>query len=144
MPSFLQHCRTPICADVLRPRALGLTLVGIGTAQLTAGAVGWGLPCFFHQWTGVPCPGCGLTRSVLALLRGHVWESVLLHPFGPVALLALAVCLGTSLMPDRWREVVFRWVGAVEQKTAPAFWGVVLLMLVWGLRVTGAVHLAPV
>ena len=27
-------------------------------------------PCFFYQATGIPCPGCGLTRSVLSLLHG--------------------------------------------------------------------------
>ena len=29
-------------------------------------------PCFFHQITGLPCPTCGGTRAVLALLSGDV------------------------------------------------------------------------
>ena len=38
--------------------------------------------------TGLPCPGCGMTRSVIYLLTGHVSESIHIHPMGIVV-----VCL---------------------------------------------------
>ena len=37
-------------------------------------------PCLFHKWTGYYCPGCGGTRAVKALLRGHIGQSFLYHP----------------------------------------------------------------
>lgn len=37
-------------------------------------------PCFFYQYTGLYCPGCGGTRAVLALLQGHVLQSLWYHP----------------------------------------------------------------
>ncbi len=37
-------------------------------------------PCPFHQVTGYYCPGCGGTRSVIALLRGHIIQSFIYHP----------------------------------------------------------------
>lgn len=32
--------------------------------------------------TGIPCPGCGLTRSVLFLLTGQVERAFVIHPLG--------------------------------------------------------------
>ena len=36
--------------------------------------------CVIYRFTGYLCPGCGGTRALMALLRGHVWESFLYHP----------------------------------------------------------------
>lgn len=38
-------------------------------------------PCLFHSLTGLSCPGCGCTRSVLALMRGDILESLRMNPF---------------------------------------------------------------
>ena len=29
-------------------------------------------PCIFHEKTSLLCPGCGMTRSILALLQGNI------------------------------------------------------------------------
>ena len=34
------------------------------------------LPCLFHQWTGLYCPGCGGQRAVHALLHGQVGQAL--------------------------------------------------------------------
>lgn len=39
---------------------------------------------------GVPCPGCGLGRSIAATLHGDLTAAFALHPLGPVAFLVLA------------------------------------------------------
>ncbi len=36
--------------------------------------------CSFQEHAGIPCPGCGIQRSILALLRGDFVESILLFP----------------------------------------------------------------
>lgn len=38
------------------------------------------LPCFFHEFTGLYCPGCGGTRAVELLLSGHLLASFYYHP----------------------------------------------------------------
>lgn len=37
-------------------------------------------PCVFHQLTGYYCPGCGGTRSVIALLQGKILVSAVDFP----------------------------------------------------------------
>ena len=55
-------------------------LVVAGLWLLTT-ILGRGL-CVFRELTGTPCPGCGLTRSVLFILRGRWEEAWRMHPFG--------------------------------------------------------------
>lgn len=38
--------------------------------------------CLFKRVTGVPCPSCGSTRSVLSILKGDFTEAILWNPFG--------------------------------------------------------------
>ena len=44
-----------------------------------------GLPsvCLFYHLTGLPCPGCGLTRSFVCLSHGQWAEALHWHPLGP-------------------------------------------------------------
>jgi hypothetical protein len=54
-----------------------------GLARIEPGALE-GSPelCLFYFATGIPCPGCGLTRSVFHLIRGELDASFRLHPMG--------------------------------------------------------------
>jgi hypothetical protein len=44
----------------------------------------WHLPsiCPFYQATGLPCPGCGLTRAFVCIAHGRFAESLHWHPLG--------------------------------------------------------------
>lgn len=48
------------------------------------------LPCMFAKVTHAPCPGCGSTRAVLALLHGDLHDVFRYNPFGP----AMAILMG--------------------------------------------------
>lgn len=51
-------------------------------------------PCFFKEHFGIDCPGCGLQRSFIELLKGHFIESVRLYPaLLPILFMFLFLCI---------------------------------------------------
>ena len=58
----------------------GLALAVVALAPLWSLLVSFARPCIFHSVTGIPCPTCGATRSVLALLDGRAIESLTFNP----------------------------------------------------------------
>jgi hypothetical protein len=53
--------------------------------------------CSFREMTGIECPGCGLQRSILALLRGDLAGSILQFP-ALLPLAAMFLFLGIHLV----------------------------------------------
>jgi hypothetical protein len=41
--------------------------------------------CPFKMLTGFPCPGCGITKSLVFLYEGNIFKSLYYHLFGPLA-----------------------------------------------------------
>lgn len=56
--------------------------------------------CLFHGLTGLPCPGCGITTSLLALASGDAQTSWAANPagFGVAALLVGQAMVATIVM----------------------------------------------
>ncbi|MFE0751575.1 DUF2752 domain-containing protein [Gordonia sp. NPDC058843] len=78
--------------------------------------------CPFAVMTGLPCPGCGLTRSWVAFMHGDVGSAFTFNVFGPVFLVlaAVTVVAATVTLVRRrggplagWRDLVLGPVGAV-------------------------------
>lgn len=63
---------------------IGLVLLALATAAWLYGKavsfLGFGFPCVFYELTGLQCPGCGLTRAVLALARGEFASATQYNP----------------------------------------------------------------
>jgi hypothetical protein len=38
------------------------------------------IPCFIKSHFGFDCPGCGMQRAVIALLKGDIIQSIHYHP----------------------------------------------------------------
>ena len=71
---------------------------------------GAGVPlCLFKALTGLPCPGCGLTRAFSSLLHGQFAKAYAFHPFVflfvPLAFLLAA----QGLLPQASRETLAQW-----------------------------------
>lgn len=74
----------------------------------------WGrLPvlCPFRLASGLPCPGCGLTRSFSALAHLDPGAAFAHHPFGPLLLVSMVVALvlkPTGERLDAWLTRLWR------------------------------------
>ena len=70
--------------------------VMVAAASLAVGALFWFNPaiagfyprCYFHELTGWYCPGCGTTRALHQLARGHVATAFRFNPLA-ISLLPL-------------------------------------------------------
>jgi hypothetical protein len=60
-----------------------------------------GLPCPLRTITGVPCPLCGMTTSVVASVHGNVADALAANPAGLA--LALAAVALIAFRPARLR-----------------------------------------
>lgn len=66
---------------------------------------GWG--CVIFRITGYPCPGCGMTRALLAVLRMDLTEAFALHPmFWSVPILYFCFLTDGRLFPQKWMNIL--------------------------------------
>jgi glucan phosphoethanolaminetransferase (alkaline phosphatase superfamily) len=77
-----------------------ITLHGAGI--VSADNVGNVLPffCPFKILTGIPCPGCGMTRAILSITKGDFREALNYNPFSFFLLFAVVV----SIIPGKYME----------------------------------------
>ena len=112
-------------------------LIAVGLSGLLIGAALWypaATPavnlCVFHQVTGLPCPGCGMGRSLCAFAKGDVARSIAWHPLGPVVglaalLAAMRAWLRLVLVRQRLYAIPRRVVSVL------AWIGLLVLLAVW-------------
>jgi len=97
--------------------------------------------CLFKEVTGIPCPSCGTTRSLIELMRGNVKEAFLINPFGLVMAFAiLAIPLWIAADTVRRSDSFYRSYGMMEQVLASNKWvsisAVMIVLLNWFWNIT--------
>jgi hypothetical protein len=105
-------------STLLRERKFGLILTG--AAGLHIGLLSLGLPswdCPFFKLTGIPCPGCGLSRACLLLLRGEVRASIKFHAFAPVFLVLISILIIGTLLPRSLTEPLINKAETLERQS---------------------------
>ncbi|MBI2346251.1 MAG: DUF2752 domain-containing protein [Deltaproteobacteria bacterium] len=123
----------------------GVMAVGIGIglmalAHLSPSMSGYGThqalglpPCLLTALTGITCPSCGLTTSVVHCLHGEWLAALKANTVGPFLLIGILTIGGANLYgivrPFAWGTVVATaWFHRVVVCAISA------LFLAWGLR----------
>lgn len=66
------------------------------------------IPCIYRYLFSIPCPGCGMTRAMLAALRLDFAEAFSYHPmFWSIPVLYLYLLLDGGLFRVRWLDRAF-------------------------------------
>lgn len=127
--------------------ALGLAAYGYGQ--------GWAIPrwhCVFQATLGFLGPGCGLTRSWIALAQGHGLEALRFHLLGPVLALGLGLVVlqsggellvGTRVAGHPWlaRLDALGWFQCHARSVSGGL--AVVAMVYYGLRLYGRYGSSP-
>jgi hypothetical protein len=122
-----------------RPLLLAGAAAGVLLVPLVLAWTGWkGPPCLFRAAYGLPCPGCGFTRSILALWNLDLAASFRYHPLGaPLFVVCAGFLLGraaASVSPAAgiaWRRLTRPLAPARNRLWTTA---AALLVGIWGLR----------
>lgn len=103
-------------------------LVGGCAYAIFVRATGLAIPCLFYTLTGLKCPGCGVTRMALCLLRldfAGAWRQnpaiLCLLPVGAAVAADIAVCYVQNgvRLPHKWANF--------------AIWGMIAVLSVFGV-----------
>ena len=96
-------------------------------------------PCGFYDFTGYPCPACGMTTGFAHLVRGHVAEAWAANPFGVmffvftlgfIVFAATGLVRGWAIGPTYQRLEGEWWlIGVALVGVAVWIWRVVLIAL---------------
>ncbi|WP_439029605.1 DUF2752 domain-containing protein [Gordonia terrae] len=101
---------------------VGGAALGAATILRPAGVASGPQVCPFAAMTGLPCPGCGLTRSWVAFMHGDVGAAFTFNVFGPLLLILTAVTVVAAIVTlarrrrsplGGWRDIVLGPAGAV-------------------------------
>ena len=65
------------------------------------------LPCPTKYFFGIDCPGCGMQRAIIALLKGNFMESLQLYPpLIPLIILLIVLIVNLCVNSKNWLKIL--------------------------------------
>ncbi len=118
----------------------GAAVLGVAAIWSTSSVTSGPGTCIFRHFTGLPCPGCGLTRSFVMLAHGDVSSAFGYNLMGPVlfAVLAVSVAIAVWVLVSGRSAALSRWSSMVFSKTALVVIGAWLVYAVVRMISAGA------
>jgi hypothetical protein len=118
---------------VLSRTSVAVAWVGLGLAAVHP-PHGLGVSiCWIRATTGLPCWGCGLSRSLSCCLRGMFAEAWAYHPFGLLFVGVLSAIALWSILPATARRRVAQWLDRFPRAFKAAYAVLVTSFVVFGV-----------
>ena len=94
---------------------------------------GAGVPvCLFRALSGLPCPGCGLTRALSSLLQGHPGAAFAYHPFAFLVLPLFLMLAAHNFLPLAARQRLQAFCGEHDRLIRRGYHGFIYAFLTFG------------
>ena len=89
--------------------------------------------CTFKNAFGIPCPGCGLTRSFIAISHGRFAAAFRMHLMGPFIYVGFALYMVKWAIESGLRRRLF--AGIEDRLRLPVLWSFLAAMIAaWVLQ----------
>ena len=124
-----------LLSSLIRNRPICVALSSTGMVHL--GLVALDLPsweCPIWHRLGVPCPSCGLSRAIAALIQGDMVRALTIHAFAPIAVLVMMLVIYASVVSKHRRMPLSRWLERIERKTCVSAIALGLFLIYWLVR----------
>lgn len=88
--------------------------------------------CWVQGLVGLPCPGCGMSRSFANISQLYPADAWGYHPFGLVFYPLVVALALANLLPRQRLADVRRWLEARERSLRPAYFSIVAAFIAFG------------
>jgi hypothetical protein len=124
----------PALVSLLFSKAVALVSLAGVVLSFVLPADGLGVSmCWFAANLHLPCPGCGLTRSVISVAHLDFAGALVQNPFGVVGYALFAASIALGLSPRGWTAGVRAWLGAQPRLCSVALNGLAGGLIAYGL-----------
>jgi len=134
----------PTLALIMQNRWLTALIAGLAIVHVGLAAAGWrGWQCPIYLISGVPCPGCGLSRATALFIQGK-WQTAMgVHAFAPMLAVAVGFLAIAAIMPRSLQHRAAQCVAAWESRSGMIVFLVLAMFIYWGLRLSGVLGYMP-
>ncbi len=95
---------------------------------------GAGVPvCLFQAMSGLPCPGCGLTRALSSLVQGDPAAAFSYHPFAFIVLPLFLTLAVHNFLPVPARQRLQAFCGRHERLIRRGYHGFIYSFVAFGV-----------
>jgi hypothetical protein len=108
----------------------GIALVILGAGWLQS-ILSFAPDCVFKGLTGIPCPTCGATRSVVHLSHGDILTAFTMNPLTTLCLMTAVLCFIYGLLSAAFHLPRIGFFFTDKERTAMRAGVVMLLLVQW-------------